>query len=67
VESDAEQGAAANSRCPFSFRMIILHFHPFSFAQPRPHSSRLWLSFLRSTKGDEDEYRMSVGLGKASV
>jgi hypothetical protein len=25
-------------------RMIILHFHPFGFAQPWPRSSWLWLS-----------------------
>jgi hypothetical protein len=28
-------------------RMIILHFHPFGFAQLQPHSSWLWLSLSR--------------------
>jgi hypothetical protein len=28
-------------------RMIILHVHPFWFAQPHPRSSWLWLSLVR--------------------
>jgi hypothetical protein len=28
-------------------RMIILHFHPFGFAQPQLRASWLWLSLIR--------------------
>jgi hypothetical protein len=28
-------------------RMIILHFHPFGFAQPQPRSSWLSVSLIR--------------------